>query len=78
MPATVALRLDEFDAMTTERGWATDKERADGLGVSQSTISKLRSGTANPGATFIAACLKEFGPLAYARLFGLTGAEVTA
>jgi transcriptional regulator with XRE-family HTH domain len=78
MPATVALRLDEFDAMTTERGWATDKERAEGLGLSQSTISKVRSGTASPGVAFIDACVKAFGPLAYERLFTRDSAAVTA
>lgn len=69
MPAIVKLRLDEFDAMTIERGWKNDKERASGLRVSQSLISRIRSGDANPGASFIDRCMEAFGPLAYDRLF---------
>lgn len=69
MPAIVKLRLDEFDAMTTERGWKNDKERAAGLGVSQSLISRIRSGEANPGARLVDRLIEAFGPLAYDRLF---------
>lgn len=71
MPAssTVRIRIAEFDTLTLGRGWRNDKERADGLGVSQSQISRIRSGDSNPGATFVDRCLKIFGPLAYDRLF---------
>lgn len=66
---TVKIRLAEFDALTVQRGWRTDKERAQGLGVSQSQISRIRSGESNPGAMFVDRCLEVFGPLAYERLF---------
>jgi hypothetical protein len=69
MPAIVKLRLAEFDALTIERGWKEDKDRAAGLGISQSLMSRIRSGEVNPGAKFIDACVAAFGPLAYDRLF---------
>lgn len=69
MPATVKLRLDEFDRLTRERGWKDDARRAEGLGVSASTISRIRSGDSNPGARFVDRCLATFGPLAYDLLF---------
>jgi transcriptional regulator with XRE-family HTH domain len=69
MHASPRLNLAEFDAMTVERGWNTDKERAEGLGISQPMLSRIRSGSVKPGVIFIDRCLKAFGPLAYDRLF---------
>jgi transcriptional regulator with XRE-family HTH domain len=66
---TVKLRLAEFDTLTIGRGWRNDKERAEGLGISQSQMSRIRSGESNPGAMFVDRCLEVFGPLAYDRLF---------
>jgi transcriptional regulator with XRE-family HTH domain len=69
MPATVKLRIDKFDELTEARGWRDDKQRAEGLGVSQSTISRIRSGASNPGGMFVDRCMATFGPLAYDLLF---------
>lgn len=69
MPAIVKLRISEFDALTTERGWKEDKEKASALGISQSLMSRIRSGEVNPGAKFIDACISVFGSTAYDRLF---------
>lgn len=72
MPAIVKLRLAEFDALTIERGWKEDKDKASNLGISASLMSRIRSGEVNPGAKFIDACISTFGPAAYDRLFERT------
>lgn len=69
MPAIVKLRITEFDALTDERGWKEDKDKASGLGISPSLMSRIRSGEVNPGAKFIDACVGVFGASAYDRLF---------
>jgi len=55
------LRIDEFDRLTAARGWSTDTLRAEAIGVSKSTIHRLRRGAqkatdpdgSQPGARFI-------------------------
>lgn len=39
----VWLRVDEFDRLTTARGWTTDAERARQIGVTQVAIHYLRA-----------------------------------
>lgn len=69
MSASLRLRIKEFDDLTTKRGWSTDQDRAAGLKVSASTISRIRSGEQRPGGRFVDACVRVFGALAYDRLF---------
>lgn len=55
MPATrvVALRVDEFDRLTTARGWDNDQRRAAEIGVAPSSLSRVRTGEYEPSARFI-------------------------
>lgn len=53
----VALRVEEFDRITRRMGYSNDAERAKAIGVSHTTISRLRSGKLRPGGRFIAATL---------------------
>lgn len=54
-PPNGGIRLDlaEFDRLTALRGWTTDTARADALGISTATMSRIRTGTDRPGARFI-------------------------
>jgi hypothetical protein len=58
-----------FDRLTSQRGWTTDYQRARALGIEQSTLTKLRAGTAGAGPRVIDACLRVFGGVAYDMLF---------
>lgn len=78
MSATLRLRLKEFDDLTSKRGWSTDQDRAAGLKVSPSTISRIRSGEQRPGGRFVDACVATFGALAYDLLFERVVEEVDA
>ena len=54
-PPNGGIRLDlaEFDRLTALRGWTNDTQRADALGISTATMSRIRTGTDRPGARFI-------------------------
>lgn len=47
------LRLDRFDEHTARRGWTSDAQRAKGIGVSHTTIGRIRRGQMSPGLHFI-------------------------
>lgn len=47
------LNIDRFEQLTDARGWTTDIKRARGIGVSHTTISRIRSGEYAPGLRFI-------------------------
>jgi hypothetical protein len=49
----IQLRLEEFDRITTARGWDTDAKRCRELDISQTTLSLLRSGGQNVGSRVI-------------------------
>jgi hypothetical protein len=49
----VRLDLAEFDRLTTLRGWDTDRKRVRALGISNATMSRIRTGRDRPGARFI-------------------------
>ncbi|MBC9001316.1 helix-turn-helix domain-containing protein [Micromonospora aurantiaca (nom. illeg.)] len=53
----VQLRVAEFDRITEKLGLSNDTERAKAIGVSHTTISRLRSGKLRPGGKFIALTL---------------------
>lgn len=53
----VWLRVGEFDRLTAAKGWGTDLAVARELGVSHTTVGRLRSGGQQPGGKFIAAAL---------------------
>lgn len=59
----VWLRLEEFDRLTTARGWGNDLARARALGVSHTTVGRLRDtdNPGHPGSKFIAATLAALG-----------------
>ncbi|BAL85497.1 hypothetical protein AMIS_2770 [Actinoplanes missouriensis 431] len=50
-----ALNLARFDELTGHRGWKTDQQRAAGIGVSHTTLGRIRRGHIKPGTRFIAA-----------------------
>lgn len=52
-PRGVQLNLAEFDRLTTLRGWVTDSARAQALGITSATMSRIRTGSDGPGARFI-------------------------
>ena len=56
-----ALRLDRFEELTANRGWTTDQQRAAGLGVSHTTLGRIRRGKTRPGARFIASATAVLG-----------------
>ncbi|MBG0560695.1 helix-turn-helix domain-containing protein [Actinoplanes aureus] len=49
-----ALRLERFDELTANKGWKTDQQRAAGLGISHTTLGRIRRGITKPGTRFIA------------------------
>jgi transcriptional regulator with XRE-family HTH domain len=52
--ASYTLNLERFDALTAERGWTNDQQRAANIGVSHTTLGRIRRGLIRPGARFIA------------------------
>jgi transcriptional regulator with XRE-family HTH domain len=67
--APLRLRVAEFDRLTAKRGWTTDAQRADALGISRALMSRVRSGELRPGQKFIAAVLTIWGSAGYDVLF---------
>jgi hypothetical protein len=51
--AKIWLDMHVFDRLTTERGWDTDVERARGLGIDPSILSRLRSRQISLGADLV-------------------------
>jgi transcriptional regulator with XRE-family HTH domain len=70
-----ALNLARFDELTGNRGWKTDQQRAAGIGVSHTTLGRIRRGLTKPGTRFIASATSTlntsvedlFGPTKAAR-----------
>ncbi|MGC5019054.1 hypothetical protein [Micromonospora sp. DT47] len=52
-PLQYRLRTDRFDELTTAKGWRDDLQRATNIGVSHSTISRIRARKMRPGLRFI-------------------------
>lgn len=71
------LNLAEFDRLTTLRGWTTDRERIEALGISNATMSRIRSGSDRPGAWFIHCCLTTLD-VPYSVLFSAVGDDRAA
>lgn len=67
--AVVLVRWDEFDRLTSKRGWTTDAERARQLGISEQQLNHMRRGRTNPGLKVVDACLAVFGAQMYDVLF---------
>lgn len=57
----VWLRVTEFDRLTRAKGWPTDLAVARALGVSHTTVGRLRTGGQQPSSKFIAAALDKLG-----------------
>lgn len=49
----VMLRVEEFDRLTSARGWTTDVERARQIGITQAALSYLRAHKRAAGAKVI-------------------------
>ena len=56
-----ALKLDLFDELTAGRGWTTDQQRAAGIGVSHTTLGRIRRGLIKPGTRFISSATTALG-----------------
>jgi hypothetical protein len=65
----VALNLELFDRLANAKGWINDAQRADGIGVARSTMSRVRNGVSGPGAKFMHGSLSAFGGDIYNALF---------
>jgi hypothetical protein len=52
-----------FDQLTAGKGWLNDHQRAAGIGVSHSTLSRLRGGQMKPGALVIAKTMQALSGL---------------
>lgn len=64
----VVLDDQRYSKEAAARGWATNAAAGEALGLSESTIWKLRSGMISPSATTIDTLLSELG-LQYNALF---------
>lgn len=65
----VRFLIDEFDRVTAGLGYETDQDKAEFLGVSPGTLSKIRNGEQQPGARFIAAVRTALPKIPYERFF---------
>lgn len=57
----LALNVELFDQLTARRGWHTNAERAKGIGVTEATVSRARTGKSAPGTTLIAKATAALG-----------------
>lgn len=60
-PAEIRLRTAAFDAWAASQGFASDTAAAERIGVSQSQLSRVLTGSVAPGEKFIAALLAATG-----------------
>jgi hypothetical protein len=73
-PAIIRLRLDRFEEYAGKLGLATDRERAERIGVDRSTFSRIRKGETAPGERFIGGCLIAFPDAKFEDLFAVVSA----
>ena len=64
----VAMRFEVFDALCNARGLDQDLKRARALGISHTTLSRLRSGHTSAGGKVIRRAIELLG-VPYAALF---------
>lgn len=75
MPAEVRLRIRQFQKHCHERGWVSEYQQAQGLGIAPSTINRILRGPDKskggqaPGAAFIAAVLAAFPVFEFSDFF---------
>ena len=55
--ASIAIRRDRLEELLADKGVHTNVAAADLLGMNNATVSRVRSGRANPGDSFIANAL---------------------
>lgn len=60
-PLQYRLNFEKFELLTKARGWTNDYQRAHGIGVSHTTIGRLRRGELNPGLHFIGIATSALG-----------------
>ncbi len=68
-PPTKKLRVEEFLRLCKLKGWITDTDIANGLGMSQPQISRLRREEVRPGDRFKDRCEAIWGGSARDMLF---------
>lgn len=66
---SLQVEWDVFDRLVTERGWTTNQEQAERLGISPGHLSNMRAGRDGPGSKFIHSCLTVWGTSMYTVLF---------
>lgn len=59
--ASYTLNVERFDALTERLGCTDDQQKAATIGVSRSTLSRIRRGKIQPGARFIAQATSSLG-----------------
>lgn len=57
---TLRLNVANYRRLAAQRGWTTQAEQAEGLGLAQTTIGKILNHKAAPGPEALAAFMKEF------------------
>jgi transcriptional regulator with XRE-family HTH domain len=57
---TLSLRLDRYLDLVAAKGWGTQAEQAEGLRVSQQSISRMLAGLQTPGPSLIAHLMQTF------------------
>lgn len=58
---TRRIRWDEFDRLCNKRGWTTNQERAQRLGISPGHLVNMREGRDGYGLKFIDGCVSIWG-----------------
>lgn len=68
-PRTLDLNRQRYRELVAARGWKTQKQQAEALGLGQHTISKVVESEARPGPRVIAALLTAFPEEGFDNLF---------
>lgn len=76
---TVKLKIERLKAEAKARGWSTDRELAQALGISAANVSRIyntdETRRQGPGVVFIAAALIAMPDLEFADLFDVVEAQ---
>lgn len=66
---TLKLKPENLETLKAIAKIDTNRELAKRLGINQSNLSRILSGTAQPGVPFIAGCVNIFGPRSIDMIF---------
>lgn len=75
---TLRLNVDRYSELVNAKGWMTQEDQAHGLGLSQSTVSRVLYGTQVPGDRFIASLMHAFPDEGFDALFEIVRAPTAA